>query len=58
MKIWLTDQDIKPVVLRGEILTVRIVVREVIERDKNLYKLIQAIWNSIKKIIPIINVNQ
>jgi len=40
MRVWLTDQDNKPVDLRGEELTVRITVREV----RDLHNLIRGIF--------------
>jgi len=45
MRVWLTDQDNKPVNLRGKVLTVRTIVREV----KNLHNLIGEIFSEFKK---------
>jgi len=45
MRVWLTDQDNKPIDLRGEELTVRITVREV----KDFHNLIREMFNEFKK---------
>jgi len=45
MRVWLTDQDHKPVDLRGEELTVKIMDREV----KNLHNLIREMFKEFKK---------
>jgi len=44
MRVWLTDQDNKPVDLRGATLTVKIMVREVID----LYNLIREYFSDFK----------
>ncbi len=43
MRVWLTNQDNKPVDLRGEVLTVRIVVREVVDLRNDIQNIIKEI---------------
>src|SRR6266496_1358864 len=45
MRVWLTNQDNKPVDLRGETLTVRIIVREV----QDIQNILRELFNYIKK---------
>ncbi len=43
MRVWLTNQDNKPVDLRGEVLTVRIVVKEVVDLRNDIQNIIKEI---------------